>query len=113
MGAIEASIPAPAKGALRVIMRQYGPDGRIPRTSGGAPPNGENMGKVFTIEATQEGRSIPVQIDYGRIIWSGLSWAAGEIKAADLAPGKPVLIRIHSAAKEPVTLEGAAYRVVY
>jgi len=112
-GTIEASIQPPGNGVLRVIMRQRTPDGYIRRTWAGGPPNGENMGKVFTIEATQEGRSIPVKIDYDKIIWSGLSWAVGEIKAADLAPGKPVQIRFHSAEKDPVRLEGAAYQVVY
>lgn len=112
-GTIEASIQPPGNGVLRVIMRQRTPDGYIRRTWAGGPPNGENMGKVFTIEATQEGRSIPVKIDYDKIIWSGLSWAVGEIKAADLAPGKPVQIRFHSAEKDPVRLDGAAYQVVY
>lgn len=112
-GTIEASIQPPDKGVLRVIMRQRTPDGYIRRTWAGGPPNGENMGKVFTIEATQEGRSIPVKVDYDKIIWSGLSWAVGEIKSADLTPGKPVLIRFHSAEKDPVQLDGAAYQVVY
>ncbi len=110
---IEAGTQPPAKGALRVIMRQRDPDGSIRRTWAGGPPNGENMGKVFTIEATQSGRAIPVHIDYDKIVWSGLSWAVGEIKASDLAPDKPVLVRFHSAEKDPVKLEGAAYKVVY
>jgi len=42
------------------------------------------MAKVFTIEVTQEGRAIPVNIDYDKIVWSGLSWAVGEIKVAGL-----------------------------
>ena len=71
------------------------------------------MASVFTIEATQEGRSVPVAVDYDKIVWSGLSWAAGEIKASDLAPDKPVVVRFHSTEKDPVKLEGAAYQVVY
>jgi hypothetical protein len=112
-GSIEASIQPPNKGVLRVIMRQRTPDGYIRRTWAGGPPNGENMGKVFTIEATQERRSIPVKFDYDKIIWSGLSWAVGEIKSADLTPGKPVLVRFHSAEKDSGQLDGAAYQVVY
>jgi len=110
---IEASIQPPAKGVLRVIMRERIPDGSIRRTWAGGPPNGENMAKVFSIEATQEGRAIPVHIDYNKIVWSGLSWAVGEIKTEDLAPGKPVLVRFHSTEKDPVKLDGAAYSVVY
>jgi len=112
-GTIEASIQPPAKGVLRVIMRERTPDGYIRRTWAGGPPNGENMGKVFTVDATQEGRVIPVAIDYDKIVWSGLSWAVGEIKAADLAPDKPVTVRFHSGEKDPVKLDGAAYQVMY
>jgi hypothetical protein len=110
---IEASIQPVAKGDLRVMMREHTPDGYIRRTWAGGPPAGTNMGKVFTIEATQDGRSIPVAINYDKIVWSGLSWAVGEIKASDLAPNLPVLVRFHSAEKDPVKLEGTAYQVVY
>jgi hypothetical protein len=110
---IEASIDPPAQGVLRVIMRERTPDGYIRRTWAGGPPNGTNMAKVFTIEATQNGRAVPVAIDYDRIIWSGLSWAVGEIKVADLAPNEPVRVSFHSAERDPVKLDGAAYHVVY
>ena len=112
-GAIEALVQPPANGALRVIMRQRTADGRVFRTHAGAPPNGENMAKVFSIEVTQAGRSIPVSLDYDKIVWSGLSWAVGEIKAADLAPGEPILVRFRSTEKDPVKLEGKVYHVVY
>lgn len=110
---IEASIQAPAKGVLRVIMRERTPDGYLRRTWAGGPPNGQNMVKVFTIEATQDGHAVPVHVDYDKIVWSGLSWAVGEIKAADLNPNKPVQIRFHSTEKDPVRLEAVAYQIVY
>lgn len=110
---IEAAVEAPANGALRVIMRQRTPDGHIYRTHAGAPPDGENMGKVFSIEVTQDGRNIPVTMDYNKIIWSGLSWAVGEVKADDLAPNEPVVVRFHSEEKDPMKLEGKVYHVVY
>ena len=110
---IEASIQPPAKGVLRVIIRERTPDGYLRRTWAGGPPSGQNMANVFTIEATQEGRTVPVHVDYDKIVWSGLSWAVGEIKAGDLDPRKPVQIRFHSAEKDAVKLEAAAYRVVY
>jgi len=110
---IEASIQPPANGVLRVIMRERAPDGYLRRTWAGGPPNGENMAKVFTIEAKQEGHVIPVHINYGKIVWSGMSWAVGEIDAGDLAHGQPVMVRFHSVEKDPVKLEGVAYHVVY
>jgi len=110
---IEADIQPPLKGVLRVIMRERTPDGYIRRTWAGGPPSGTEMGKVFTIEATQGDRTIPVRVDYDRIIWSGLSWAVGEIDMTDLTPGAPVTVRFHSNEKDPVKLEGGAYYVVY
>lgn len=110
---IEASIQPPVRGALRVIMREETPDGYIRRTWAGGPPSGTNMAKVFTIEATQGDRPIPVRVDYDKIVWSGLSWAVGEIDANDLTPGESVTVRFHSAEKDPVKLTGAAYQVVY
>ena len=71
------------------------------------------MGRVFTIEATQAGRTIPVTVNYDKIIWSGLSWAVCEINSTDLAPDKPLIVRFHSAEKAPVKLEGKVYHVVY
>jgi len=32
---------------------------------------------------------------------------------ADMAPDKPVTIRLHSAEKNPVKLEGKVYHIVY
>jgi hypothetical protein len=110
---IEASIQPPAEGVLRVIMRQRTLDGSIRRTWAGGPPDGENMAKVFTIEVTQDGRAIPVNIDYDKVVWSGLSWAVGEVKVAGLAPDKLVLVRFHSTEKDSVKLDGAVYQVVY
>lgn len=110
---IEANIPTPMRGVLRVVMRESTPDGYIRRTWAGGPPNGTNMAKVFTIEATQGGRDVPVKVDYDKIVWSGMSWAVGEIDASDLTPGTSVTIRFHSGEKDPVKLEGSAYNVVY
>ena len=110
---IEASIQPPHKGILRVIMRERTPDGYIRRTWAGGPPNGTNMAKVFQIEAIQGGRAVPVSIDYNKIVWSGLSWAVGEIKVSDLVPDQPLVVRFHSAEKDPITLDGSAYRLIY
>lgn len=110
---IEATFQPPTHGVLRVIMRELTPESYLRRTWAGGPPNGENMAKVFAIDATQEGHSVPVHINYDKIVWSGMSWAVGEINATDLAYDKPVLVRFHSAEKDPVKLSGAAYLVVY
>jgi len=112
-GTIEASIDPPAHGVIRIVVQEMTPDGKLRRTWAGGPPSGENMGKVFALSASQNGRSVPVRIDYDKVIWSGLSWAVGEIDVNDLTPGTPLLLRFHSGEKDPITLKGAAYLVGY
>jgi hypothetical protein len=110
---IEATVDPPPDGVVRVIVREKTPDGYIRRTWAGGPPSGENMGKVFALSASQQGRAVPVHIDYDKIVWSGMSWAVGEINTKDLTAGQPLLIHVHSTEKDPITLEGSAYVVEY
>jgi hypothetical protein len=112
-GSIEASADPPTHGVLRVIVQEMTPDGHLRRTWAGGPPSGENMAKVFALSASQGERSIPIRLDYDKIVWSGMSWAVGEIDASDLTPGLPLTLRFHSSEKDPVTLKGTAYLVEY
>lgn len=113
VGAVEASVEPPAHGVLRLIAQEMTPGGQLRRTWAGGPPSGENMGKVFAFSASQNGRAIPIRIDYDKVIWSGLSWAVGEIDVRDLTPGIPLLLRFHSAEKDSITLKCTAYLVDY
>jgi hypothetical protein len=112
-GSVQASVNPPIHGVLRVILQEMTPDGHLRRTWAGGPPNGENMAKVFALSATQAGRPIPINLDYDKVVWSGMSWALGEIDVRDLTPGIPLIIRFHSSEKDPVTLKGSAYVVEY
>ena len=108
---VEATVAAPKKGALRIVMQQLTPDGYIRRTWAGGPPNGENMGKIFRIEVSQDGRAVAVRINYDMVIWSGLSWGVGEVSG--LAADKPVVIRCSSTERDPIKLEVRVFRVSY
>jgi len=110
---IQATVSAPAHGDLRIIFQQRGTDGSVQRSWPGGPPNGTSMGKFLKITAEQDGKPVPVDIDYDRQIWSGLSWGAGEIKHQYLASGRPVVIRCSTAEKGPVVLEGHLFTVEY
>ncbi|MGA9355446.1 MAG: hypothetical protein WBV46_17270 [Terriglobales bacterium] len=111
---IHAQVMPPAKGGLRIIMRQHSAkDGSIMRSWKGGPPNGTNMGKVFVISASQNGTPLPVEINYDKVIWSGLSWAVGEVRQSALKPGSPVEIDCSSAEESPVQLEGQILAVEY
>jgi hypothetical protein len=119
---IETTVSAPERGDLRIVMQQWGTDHRVRRSSGGAPPNGVTMGKIFVLRAWQSGRSLPVQISYDKAIWSGLSWAVGEIEHSEMEAGQPVMIRCFSndkdnekdsVEKNSVTLDGNIFTVEY
>ena len=65
----------------------------------GGPPNGTTVGKVLKISAEQNGKQLPVEINYDRQVWSGLSWGAGEIRRRDFASTGSIVIRCSSAEK--------------
>jgi len=77
---------------LRILFSQCGADGKPFRSWGGAPPQGTKMNEYLTITAKQGGKNLPVRIEYDKMIWCGLSWAAGEIAPADFNASQPVHI---------------------
>jgi hypothetical protein len=101
---IEATIVPPASGDLRIIFQQRGQDGNIMRSWPGGPPNGKTVGTVLKIVAEQGGKSLPIEINYDKQVWSGLSWGAGEIKNANFVAGTPIRIRCSSEEKSKVVL---------
>jgi hypothetical protein len=60
---------------VRVILQQRDNNGNPFRSWGG----NRNMGQYFKISARQSDKELPVKINYDKVIWSGLSWAVGEI----------------------------------
>jgi len=111
--AIEATIAPPQKGDLRIIFQQRGQDGGIMRSWPGGPPNGKTVGTVLKIVAEQGGKTLPIEINYDKQVWSGLSWGAGEIKHANFASGAPIRVRCSSEEKSKVVLAGQLYSVDY
>ncbi len=111
--AVEATFPAPPRGTVRIIFRQRDADGAIRRTWVAPPPDGPSFEQVLKLQAWQNDRELPVEINYGKRIWSGLSWAAGEIRHAALTPGEPLKVRCSSTDKDLLTLEGRAFVVEY
>lgn len=110
---IQATIAAPKTGDLRITFQQMDMNGNVMRSWPGGPPNGKSVGKVLKISAEQNGKPLAVNVDYDRVIWSGLSWGAGEIKHSELIAGQPVIIQCSSAEKDAVRLEGKVYEVQY
>jgi hypothetical protein len=110
---IEATLATAPKGDVRIVFQQHDQKGHIMRSWPGGPPNGTSMGKFLRITAEQGGKVVPLEVDYDRLIWSGLSWGAGEIKHEELLGKGPIIIRCSSAEKSPVILEGRVYEVEY
>jgi hypothetical protein len=111
--AIQVIIQPPAKGDLRILFQQRDEKGNIMRSWPGGPPNGKSVGTVLKIVAEQNGKPLPLDLQYDKVIWSGLSWGAGEIRQKDFAIGQPITIRCSSAEKNPVRLDGRLYQVEY
>ena len=107
--AISATILPPPHGTLRIILRQVDPRGGARRTTGGAPPNGVTLGQLLKITATQNGQPVTVDVNYDKAIWSGLSWAVGEVPAERFDAGAPVTIRCESREPLAVKLEAVLY----
>jgi hypothetical protein len=110
---IRTTVLPPSRGDLRILVQQRGSDGRIRRSSGGSPPNGTTIGKILVLRAWQNDQPVPIEINYDKAIWSGLSWAAGEIKRSALLPGQPITIECLSTENDPVMLEGRIFAVEY
>jgi hypothetical protein len=110
---IRTTLWPPERDALPIIFQQHGSDGSVRRSSGGAPPQAVTMGKILVLRAWQNGHAVPIAVNYDKAIWSGLSWAAGEIKHSTLILRQPVTIDCWSTEKDSVLLEGRIFAVQY
>ncbi len=109
--ATTATVTAPARGRLRVVMQQVSPAGEPLRSRGGEKPVRVSLDKIFRIEVRHGDRVLPVAITYDRRVWSGLSWAVGEADLTATKPGDPLTIRVTSAEPQPATLKLDVYHV--
>jgi hypothetical protein len=71
------------------------------------------VAKVLVLQAAQGGKTIPIEIDYDKVIWSGLSWAVGEIRHTALHGSDPLTIRCSSGEKDPVVVDCKVLVVQY
>ena len=83
------------------------------RSWGGSPPDGTPMNKLLTIRCLQGDRELPLDIEYDKMIWSGLSWGAAELRLGGYDPTAPVTIECFSMEKEELRLEASVYKVEY
>jgi hypothetical protein len=55
----------------------------------------------------------PIGINYDKMIWSGLSWALGEIRHDAMHPREPITIRCSSTEENSVALDCKFFAVQY
>ena len=97
----------------RIIFQQKDENGIPYRISGGSPPEGTLLNSLLSISVTQKGRPVLVQWQYGKAIWSGLSWASAEINPADVQKNIPLEVSFTSKADKLVNIQGKVYQVLY
>ena len=69
------------------------------------------MDRLLTLTADTGGHPVPVRTAYGKAIWSGLSWAVGEIDLADVPAAEPLRIRCATTEAAPVVLHPELYHL--
>jgi hypothetical protein len=110
---IEGEINIPKGKGVRIIMQQFDAKGLPYRSWPGSPPDGKKVSEVIKINASQDGKDIPLHIEYDKVIWSGLSWAAAEIKQGSFDTGKTLHIKCTSGEKDELKLSANIYSVSY
>ncbi|HVV03899.1 MAG TPA: hypothetical protein VHC96_06720 [Puia sp.] len=110
---IAATVQPQSGRGLRIIVQQFGPGGMPYRSWGGAPPDGKKMDTLIRIRVQQQGRELPLYVEYDKMIWSGLSWGAGELQQGNFDPASPLNIECSSAEQQDLRLEAWVYIVAY
>jgi hypothetical protein len=94
---------------LRILVQQFGANGLPVRSWGGSPPDGKKMDTLIQIRARQGGADLLLFVEYNKMIWSGLSWGAAELRQGTFDASLPVEIECYSAEKDELRLEGRVY----
>jgi hypothetical protein len=110
---IECSLHTIPSTDLRIIVQQFDSNGNPYRTWGGAPPNGTKMDKLIKLSVKQNDKEIETTKQYDKMIWSGLSWGAAELRRSSFDHTKPLLITCSTEEKDPLTLKANVYAVQY
>jgi hypothetical protein len=101
---VSASVDVPGECNLRIILRQLA-DSKPLGTSRSAPPKRHHSCKHLATQGRPKRQAVPVLVNYDRAVWSGLSWAVGEVKQRDLTPEEPIVVQGASLEKGTVKLK--------
>ena len=98
---------------MRILVQQFGADGNPVRSWGGSPPDGKKMSELIRIRVMQGGRELPLVVAHDKVIWSGLSWGAAELRWGSYDAAQPVQIECSTAEKDELRLEPRIYVISY
>lgn len=110
---ISAAVNVPAGKNIRVVFQQFYQNGDPCRSWLGAPPDGKKVSEVIKINVSQDGKTIPLHIEYDKMIWSGLSWGVGEVKRGSFDDSKPLQVTCSTTEKDAYSLKAEVYAVSY
>jgi hypothetical protein len=110
---IEGKVKAVKGKDLRIVLQQFDPNGLPHRSWPGSPPDGKMVSEVIHISVSQDEEEVPLHIEYDKVIWSGLSWAAAEIKQGSFNPDKPLVVKCSTDEKDELKLLADIYAVNY
>jgi len=110
---IEGNVTAVKGKDVRIILQQFDTKGLPFRSWPGSPPDGKKISEVIKIKVMQDGKDVPLHIEYDKVIWSGLSWAAAEIKQGSFDPVKPLQVHCSTDEKDELKLVANVYAVSY
>jgi hypothetical protein len=107
-----ATLMPPPDGDVRIVMTQS-ENGIAYRSTSGQVADGRSLSEFLRIAVQQAGANVPVRVEHDRAIWSGLSWAVGEVRRQHIVPNEPLRIVCSSAETRALDLAAAVYRVEY
>jgi hypothetical protein len=67
------------------------------------------INELLKIRVLQAGKELPLAIENDKMIWSGLSWGAAELRKGTYDPAVPVTIECRSMEKDDLKLECKVY----
>jgi hypothetical protein len=109
---IRAKIEPPPDGHLRINMTQSR-DGIAHRSTAEQRIHGRSLAELLRISVRQSGQDVATRIGHDRAVWSGLSWATGEVPCSRLPRSDALEIVCSSAETQSVELRAKAYAVRY
>jgi hypothetical protein len=104
---VSDAVKVPEGKDLRILVQQFGANGLPVRSWGGSPPDGKKMNTLIQIRVLQAGATLPLYVEYDKMIWSGLSWGAAELRGASGS----VTVECHTMEKDELRLEARVYVV--